>query len=155
MKAIIQRVISASVTVDGRIQGEVGEGLLVLLGVKPEDTEKEAEYLAAKLCNLRIFTDQEDKMNLSLLSIGGEMLVVSNFTLYGDCRKGNRPSFVGAARPETAQPLYNYFMECVRKQGVSKVASGVFGAHMEVRLVNNGPVTLVLDTDEIMPGKRS
>ena len=153
MRALIQRVSHASVAVEGTCVGEIQQGLLVLLGVGPQDTEKEADFLAEKCANLRIFTDENDKMNLSLLDIGGEMLVVSQFTLYADCRKGRRPSFVGAAAPAQADRLYEYFQEKVKQVGVQKVAHGKFGASMQVQLLNNGPVTIMLDTDEIMPKK--
>ena len=153
MRALIQRVSHASVTVEGERVGEIEKGLLVLLGVGPQDTEKQADFLAEKCANLRIFTDENDKMNLSLLDIGGEMLVVSQFTLYADCRKGRRPSFVGAASPAEADRLYEYFQQKVREIGVSKVGHGKLGASMQVELLNNGPVTIMLDTDEIMPKK--
>ena len=153
MRALIQRVSHASVTVEGERVGEIEKGLLVLLGVGPQDTEKQADFLAEKCANLRIFTDENDKMNLSLLDIGGEMLVVSQFTLYADCRKGRRPSFVGAASPAEADRLYEYFQQKVREIGVSKGGHGKFGASMQVELLNNGPVTIMLDTDEIMPKK--
>ena len=153
MRALIQRVSHASVTVEGERVGEIEKGLLVLLGVGPQDTEKQADFLAEKCANLRIFTDENDKMNLSLLDIGGEMLVVSQFTLYADCRKGRRPSFVGAASPAEADRLYEYFQQKVREIGVSKVGHGEVGASMQVELPNNGPVTIMLDTDEIMPKK--
>lgn len=133
--------------------GEIGHGILLLLGVCPQDGEKEAAWLADKVVNLRIFTDNEDKMNLSLMDVGGEMLVVSQFTLYGDCKKGRRPSYTDAARPEIADPLYQYFVCCIQDAGVPKVATGQFGADMKVALVNDGPVTLILDTAEIMPKK--
>ena len=113
MKAVIQRVTEASVTIDGQVVGEIGHGILLLLGVCPQDGEKEAAWLADKVVNLRIFTDNEDKMNLSLMDVGGEMLVVSQFTLYGDCKKGRRPSYTDAARPEIADPLYQYFVRCI------------------------------------------
>ena len=153
MKAVIQRVTEASVTIDGQVVGEIGHGLLLLLGVCPQDGEKEAAWLADKVVNLRIFTDNEDKMNLSLMDVGGEMLVVSQFTLYGDCKKWRRPSYTDAARPEIADPLYKYFVRCIQDAGVPKVATGQFGADMKVALVNDGPVTLILDTAEIMPKK--
>ena len=151
MRALIQRVSHASVTVEGERVGEIEKGLLVLLGVGPQDTEKQADFLAEKCANLRIFTDENDKMNLSLLDIGGEMLVVSQFTLYADCRKGRRPSFVGAASPAEADRLYEYFQQKVREIGVSKVGHGKVGASMQVELLNNGPVTIMLDTDGIKP----
>lgn len=153
MRALIQRVSHASVTVEGECVGKIEKGLLVLLGVGPQDTEKQADFLAEKCANLRIFVDKNDKMNLSLLDIGGEMLVVSQFTLYADCRKGRRPSFVNAAAPAEADRLYEYFQQSVKNAGVAKVEHGKFGASMQVELLNNGPVTIMLDTDEIMPKK--
>ena len=153
MRALIQRVSHASVTVEGECVGKIEKGLLVLLGVGPQDTEKQADFLAEKCANLRTFVDENDKMNLSLLDIGGEMLVVSQFTLYADCRKGRRPSFVNAAAPAEADRLYEYFQQSVKNAGVAKVEHGKFGASMQVELLNNGPVTIMLDTDEIMPKK--
>ena len=153
MRALVQRVTHASVTVEGDCVGKISEGLLVLLGVGPNDTEKEADFLAKKCANLRIFTDENDKMNLSLLDIGGQMLVVSQFTLYADCSHGRRPAFIGAAAPEFANRLYEYFQQSVQKEGVQTVQHGIFGADMKVELLNNGPVTILLDTDEIMPKK--
>ena len=153
MRALIQRVSYASVTVEGECVGKIEKGLLVLLGVGPQDTEKQADFLAEKCANLRISVDENDKMNLSLLDIGGEMLVVSQFTLYADCRKGRRPSFVNAAAPAEADRLYEYFQQSVKNAGVAKVEHGKFGASMQVELLNNGPVTIMLDTDEIMPKK--
>lgn len=150
MKAVIQRVGSARVTSQGETLGSVGKGLLILLGVAPEDTKAHAEKLADKIARLRIFSDDEDKMNLSLLQINGEALVVSNFTLYADCRHGCRPSFIGSAKPPMAEDLYAYFIECMKKQGVSKVAEGRFGADMQIDLVNDGPVTIVLESAELM-----
>lgn len=153
MRALVQRVTHASVTVEGDCVGKISEGLLVLLGVGPNDTEKEADFLAKKCANLRIFTDENDKMNLSLLDIGGQMLVVSQFTLYADCSHGRRPAFIGAAAPELANRLYEYFQQSVQKEGVQTVQHGIYGADMKVELLNNGPVTILLDTDEIMPKK--
>lgn len=151
MRALIQRVKYASVAVEGQTIGKIEQGLLVLLGVGPQDTEKEADFLADKCANLRIFVDENDKMNLSLLDIGGEMLVVSQFTLYADCKKGRRPSFIGAAAPVQADALYEYFQQKAKDAGVKKVEHGSFGADMKVELLNDGPVTIMLDTDEIMP----
>ena len=144
MRALIQRVSYASVTVEGECVGKIEKGLLVLLGVGPQDTEKQADFLAEKCANLRIFVDENDKMNLSLLDIGGEMLVVSQFTLAGDTSRGNRPGFDNAARPETAKPLYEYFSECLRAEGI-EVQNGIFQADMAVGLINDGPVTFVLE----------
>jgi D-aminoacyl-tRNA deacylase len=143
MLAVVQRVREAAVTIDGNVESHIGSGLLVLLGVSHEDAEQEAVWLAKKVANLRIFADENDKMNRSLLDAGGECLVVSQFTLHGDCRKGNRPSFIRAAPPETAIPLYERFVELLRAHGIT-VRTGVFGAMMEVALVNNGPVTILL-----------
>lgn len=147
MRAVIQRVSRAKVTVDNEITGEIGKGLLILLGVSVKDSEKDAAYLLEKILNLRIFEDSEQKMNLSLLDISGEMLVVSQFTLYGDVRKGRRPSFIEAAPPEKANMLYEYFVAEARKQ-VKKTATGKFQAMMDVELVNDGPVTILLDSEK-------
>jgi D-tyrosyl-tRNA(Tyr) deacylase len=143
--AVVQRVTESRVRVQDQTVGKIGPGLLVLLGVSPSDSEKDADYLADKLVHLRIFEDKKGKMNLSLLDIGGEMLVVSQFTLLGDCRKGRRPSFVRAAPPDRAEALYETFMDRVRSNGVS-VASGKFQAKMDVSLVNDGPVTLIVES---------
>ncbi len=147
MKAVIQRVKKASVTVEGKTVGSIGEGLLVMLGVTKEDKEENAALLAEKLSNLRIFTDENDKMNLSVLGIGGEALVISNFTLCADLRRGTRPSFDPAMPPKRANELYQYFCDCLRERGVAKVEEGVFGADMSVELINDGPVTINVDTD--------
>jgi D-aminoacyl-tRNA deacylase len=145
MKACIQRVSRAKVTVAGEICGEIGKGMLVLLGVGAGDEESDARQLADKIAGLRIFEDQQEKMNLSLRDVEGAMLVVSQFTLLGDCRKGRRPSFDAAAPPELAEALYEKFVEFIATQGIP-VATGRFRQHMEVELVNDGPVTLLLDT---------
>lgn len=145
MKIVLQRVSRAKVTVDGELTGEIGKGLLLLVGVGPEDTEESASRLAEKIGRLRIFDDADDKTNLSLRDVGGEILAVSQFTLYADCRKGNRPSFTGAAKPEPAEALYNYFVDCCRKQGFT-TACGRFGADMQVELCNDGPFTLILES---------
>ena len=147
MKAVIQRVASCTVTVDGTITGQIGSGFLILLGIEQGDTAAEAEKLSAKIAGMRIFTDENDKMNLSLQDIGGGVLVVSNFTLCADCRKGRRPNFEQAARPEIAEPLYEYFCEQMKKLGISQVERGIFGADMKVSLLNDGPVTIILDTN--------
>ena len=149
MKAVIQRVKNASVTVEGRLASEIGQGLLVLLGVADGDTERDADILAAKIANLRIFSDPDGKMNLSLLTIGGEMLVVSQFTLCANCVKGRRPDFFGAAKPDEADRLYLYFCERIKKEGVATVKTGEFGADMQVALLNDGPVTIILDSGEL------
>lgn len=145
MRAVIQRVKSSSVTVDEKQISQIGPGLLVLLGVSQSDTPSDAEYLADKVANLRIFEDPDAKMNLSVIDIAGEVLVVSQFTLYGDCRKGRRPSFVEAAAPEKAEKLYDYFTGQIEKKGIP-VQSGRFRAMMDVALVNDGPVTLILES---------
>ncbi|MCB9680831.1 MAG: D-tyrosyl-tRNA(Tyr) deacylase [Alphaproteobacteria bacterium] len=145
MRAVIQRVRQASVTVDGVVTGAIDGGLLVLLGVAPGDGPDQIAWLAPKVAQLRIFPDDAGRMDRSVADTGGGVLVVSQFTLYGDCRKGRRPSFVGAAPPEVAEPLYVRFCEALEAMGVP-VGRGVFGAHMDVALVNDGPVTLVLDT---------
>jgi len=144
MRAVIQRVKESSVTVKNEIIGKIGRGLLVLLGVANEDKADDAEYLADKIANLRIFEDDKGKMNRSLLETGGEMIVVSQFTLLGDCRKGRRPSFMNAADPEKANKLYEHFVKEVRQKGVS-VKTGRFRAMMEVSLINAGPVTIILE----------
>lgn len=147
MRAVLQRVSKASVEVDGQIIGQIGKGFLILLGVSQEDTEAAADRMADKICKLRIFEDEDGKTNLSLADVGGELLVVSQFTLYADCRKGNRPSFVKAGEPKEADRLYEYFMERCRRY-VNKVEHGSFGAHMQVELLNDGPFTLMLEGDE-------
>lgn len=145
MRAVVQRVSRASVTAYGRVCGEIGKGFLVLLGVEDLDEIEDAAYLAEKISNLRIFEDENDKMNLSLMDIKGEMLVVSQFTLHGDCRKGRRPNFMKAAGAELAEDLYTRFInECSKY--VSKVEKGQFQAHMEVSLINDGPVTILIDS---------
>ncbi len=148
MKALVQRVKKASVSVDGEVIGEIGNGLLVFIGVTHGDTEEDAAYLAEKIAHLRIFRDENDKMNLSLLDIGGGALVVSQFTLYGDCRKGRRPGFSDAAEPELADRLYEKFVELLRLQGVRQVETGRFAADMLVKLENDGPVTLMLESPD-------
>ena len=147
MKAVIQRVKSASVAVNGETVGSIGEGYMILLGVVEGDEKRHAELTAKKTASLRIFTDEDDKMNRSILDIDGEILVVSQFTLCADVKKGNRPSFINSAKPETANELYEYFMQCLKDNGVKKVEHGIFGEHMDVSLVNNGPVTILYDTD--------
>ncbi|ABG05220.1 D-tyrosyl-tRNA(Tyr) deacylase [Rubrobacter xylanophilus DSM 9941] len=145
MRVVLQRVKSASVTVEGETVASIGEGLLLLVGVGREDGEAEAGWLAEKVASLRIFGDEQGKMNLSVRDVGGEVLAVSQFTLLADTRKGNRPSFIRAADPERAEPLFEYFCERLREAGVSSVKTGVFGAVMDVALVNAGPVTIVLE----------
>ena len=148
MRAVLTRVSSASVTIDGKINGKIGKGFLILLGVGPEDSKADATKLAEKLLSLRIFTDENDKMNLGLEAVGGEVLVVSQFTLYGSVRKGRRPSFTGAADPSLAIPLYEFFLaECARLGYPPR--HGEFGADMQVESVNDGPVTIVVDSTEL------
>jgi D-aminoacyl-tRNA deacylase len=144
MRAVIQRVQRAKVTVAGEIVGEIARGWLVLLGVAPADTQKQVDWLAEKVANLRAFDDPDGKMNLSVLDVGGSMLVVSQFTLYGDCQKGRRPGFTGAAQPAVAEPLYEAFVTGLKMLGIP-VATGRFGADMQVELANDGPVTFVID----------
>ena len=149
MKAVLQRVSSAEVTSGGQVLGEIGQGLAVLLGVVAGDGVDEADFLAEKAAGLRIFEDENGKMNRSLLEVGGGMLVVSNFTLCADARRGRRPSFTGAAAPEEANALYLRFVAAAKDAGVSPVETGAFGADMRVSIENDGPVTILLDTDEI------
>ena len=144
MKAVLQRVTRASVTVEGDRVSEIGDGLLILLGIGPEDTEEKARMMTKKIAALRIFSDEAGKMNLSVRDVGGSAIVVSQFTLFADCRKGNRPAFVGAAAPSLAAPLVNRFVELLTEQGVP-TQTGVFGAHMDVELLNSGPVTIILE----------
>ncbi len=144
MRAVIQRVCQASVTVDGHITGQIDRGLVVLLGIATDDTPAAANWLAEKIATLRIFPDDDGKMNLSLIDLKASLLVISQFTLYGDCQKGRRPSFVDAAPPMVAEPLYQHFIKACKLLGIDTQA-GVFGAHMQVCLVNDGPVTLILD----------
>ncbi len=147
MRAVVQRVKSASVKVEGKLVSEIGAGVLIFLGVAHEDTATEIEYIANKVANLRIFEDEEGKMNRSLLEMGGAALVVSQFTLYGDCRKGRRPSFIKAARPELANALYEAFITALEQQNIP-TQGGTFQAMMDVELVNDGPVTILLDSDK-------
>ena len=146
MRALIQRVKEASVKIDGEIVGSIGNGMLILLGVKNGDTQAEADFLADKCLGLRIFSDAEGKMNLSAEDVGGEFLVVSQFTLYGNAMKGKRPSYIDAARPEVSEPLYEYFVARLRAAG-KKVETGQFGADMQVSLINDGPVTLMIEKE--------
>ena len=147
MRAVVQRVKSASVKVDGELVSEIRAGVLIFLGVAHDDTTTELEYIANKVANLRIFEDTEGKMNCSLLEAGGAALVVSQFTLYGDCRKGRRPSFIKAARPETANALYEQFITALEQQNIP-TQGGTFQAMMDVQLINDGPVTILLDSDK-------
>jgi len=147
LKALLQRVTRAAVTVEGRVTGQIGQGFLILLGVAGDDGEKDADYLAEKIINLRVFSDDNSKFNLSALQIKSELLVISQFTLLADARKGRRPSFTAAAPPEMAETLYNYFVRRVSDTGL-KVQTGIFGAHMLVSIVNDGPVTILLDSKD-------
>lgn len=147
MKAVIQRVSSASVEVEGKVVGSCNRGYMILFGAAEGDSEEDVVLLAKKTANLRIFTDENDKMNLSILDINGEILAISQFTLLADVKKGNRPSFINAMEPKEAERLYKMFCEELRKNGVSKVDEGVFGAEMKVSLVNEGPVTILYDTE--------
>ncbi len=145
MRAVVQRVSESAVTVEGRVVGRIGPGLMVLLGVAVDDDESDAEYMADKIAGLRCFMDADDKINLSVEDIGGSVLIISQFTLLGDCRKGRRPSLIRAARPEQALTLYESVVRRLRERGL-RVETGEFGAHMDVQLVNDGPVTLLLDS---------
>ena len=148
MRVVVQRVSEGSVTIaEKNYEGKIGKGLVVLLGIKTEDSEKDVIFLADKCCNLRVFEDENDKMNLSVKDVSGEMLIISQFTLYGDAQKGNRPGFTNAARPEEAIPLYEKFIERVKENiGESKVKTGIFGAMMMVKIFNDGPVTIIIDS---------
>ena len=148
MRLVIQRVSKSNVKVDGKIVGEIGKGYMVLVGITEGDDEKIVDKMVEKLVNLRIFEDTENKMNLSLIDIGGSILSISQFTLYANCKKGRRPSFVEAAKPEIAKPLYEYFNSTLEKKGI-EVEKGIFGAMMDVSLNNDGPVTIILDSKEI------
>ncbi|MED4754062.1 D-aminoacyl-tRNA deacylase [Brevibacillus choshinensis] len=145
MRVVVQRTQEASVTVAGEVVGQIEHGLMLLVGITHEDGEKEVEFVADKIANLRIFEDDEGKMNHSVLETGGQILSVSQFTLYGDCRKGRRPNFMAAARPERAEPLYELFNKKLREKGL-QVETGRFGAMMDVRLLNDGPVTLIVES---------
>ncbi|MEG0376921.1 MAG: D-aminoacyl-tRNA deacylase [Eubacterium sp.] len=148
MRAVIQRVKSSEVVVDKKVIGSIGKGFNLLLGIKEDDTEKDIDYIIQKTINLRVFEDAEGKMNLSLLDVGGELLVVSQFTLYGDCRKGRRPSFFRSGPVDAAKEKYNLFVEKLKKESVVKVETGEFQAEMEVSIVNDGPVTILLDSEK-------
>ena len=148
MKALIQRVTKSKVIIDRKVVGEIGKGYVILLGVKEGDSEKEADLIASKIINLRVMSDENDKMNLSIKDADGEILVVSQFTLYADTTGGRRPSFIRAAKPELAEKLYLYFIDKLKQLGVKNVQTGEFGAYMTVEIVNDGPVTIMLDSEE-------
>lgn len=148
MRAVVQRVTKASVSVEGKLVGEIGNGLMVLLGVGDEDNDQDLQYLVEKVVGLRIFQDENDKMNLSLIDVKGELLIVSQFTLYGDARKGKRPSFIKSAKPDIGEMYYEEFIKKTKSLGI-KTEKGIFGAHMDVHLINNGPVTILLDSKKI------
>ena len=150
MRCVIQKVTRARVSVDGETVGEIGLGFVALIGVRVDDGEADVRYITDKVAHLRIFEDEAGKMNLALGDVGGAILSISQFTLYADCRKGNRPSFIRAARPETAAPLYDYFNATLREQYNLQVETGRFGADMKVDFINDGPVTILLDTDELI-----
>lgn len=149
MRIVIQRVREASVKINDKIVGEIQQGLLVLLGIEHVDSELDADYLIQKLIHLRIFGDEEGKMNLSVSDISGDLLIVSQFTLFADKKKGNRPSFIRSARPEQARPLYDYFLSQLNKLFCGKIENGVFGANMQVELINDGPVTIIIDSKDL------
>ena len=152
MRAVLQRVHSASVVADGVKSGEISQGLYILLGVEKEDTTSDAELLATKIAKLRIFSDENSKMNLSVKDVNGEILVVSNFTLYANYSHGNRPDYFTSASPDIANPLYEYFKECLRRENI-RVESGIFGADMTSNLLTNGPVTIIMDSENLKKGK--
>lgn len=154
MKAVLTRVSRASLTINGKKGGSIEKGFLVLLGIGEKDTEKEASFLASKCAGLRIFEDENGKMNKALEDIGGKIMVVSNFTLYADCSHGKRPSFINAAKPDISIPLYEHFKNELTRLNV-EIVSGEFGADMQIDHINDGPVTIILDTDEIMKGKKN
>ena len=147
MRVVVQRVKQASVTINGKVNGKIGTGFLVLLGITSSDTTTDVDYLVKKVCNLRIFNDENNRMNLSLKDVSGALLIISQFTLYGDCSNGNRPSFIEAAKPNIAIPLYEYFISECKKQ-ISVVETGIFGADMKVNLLNDGPVTIIIDSKD-------
>ena len=147
MRVVVQRVKQASVTINGKVNGKIGKGFLVLLGITSSDTTTDVDYLVKKVCNLRIFNDENNRMNLSLKDVSGALLIISQFTLYGDCSNGNRPSFIEAAKPNIAIPLYEYFISECKKQ-ISVVETGIFGADMKVNLLNDGPVTIIIDSKD-------
>ena len=152
MKIVLQRVKEASVTIDGEIHGAIGKGYMILVGFNEEDNHEIIDRLVEKVIHLRVFEDENQKMNRSLLDVEGSILSISQFTLYADCRKWRRPSLINAAKPDISSPLYDYFNECLRNQGIH-VETGIFGADMKCALINDGPVTIVLDSDELIPHK--
>ena len=152
MRAVVQRCNWCKITLENGEVSETGKGLVVLLGVGKEDNDNDVNYIADKVMNMRVFEDENQKMNRSLLDVEGSILSISQFTLYADCRKGRRPSFINAAKPDISSPLYDYFNECLRNQGIH-VETGIFGADMKCALINDGPVTIVLDSDELIPHK--
>ena len=147
MRAVIQRVKKSTLSIEGEVYSQIGYGFMVLLGVTHDDTKEDAKVLAEKISKLRVFRDSEDKMNLSILDVDAEIQIVSQFTLYADCHKGNRPAFIDAALPEKANELYEYFVDEMRKTGIKKVVTGVFGADMEIDFINDGPVTIILECE--------
>lgn len=149
MRALIQRVISGKVIINSQLKSQIEKGYVILLGVKTGDSEKEADFLVEKIVNLRVMSDENDKMNLSIKDVDGEMLVVSQFTLYADTTGGRRPSFIKAAKPDIAKQLYLYFIGKLKEAGIKNVQTGEFGEYMEVEIINDGPVTIMLDTDEL------
>ncbi len=149
MKAVLQRVINSSVAIEGEVKGSINQGFMILLGVVKGDTKEDADKLVKKIPNLRVFEDENGKMNLSCLDVNGDILVISQFTLCADCSHGRRPSFINSAPPDEANALYEYFTEELKKSGVSRVETGVFGADMKVSLINDGPVTIILDSKEL------
>ena len=152
MKVVVQRVSESSVTIDGCVQGSIQKGFMVLVGFCPDDTKEIVDKMVDKVIGLRVFEDENQKMNRSLIDVEGSILSISQFTLYADCRKGRRPSFIDAAKPDISSPLYDYFNESLRNQGIH-VETGIFGADMKCALINDGPVTILLDSDDIMPRK--
>ena len=149
MRIVIQRVSSASVTIDGKIHSSIGHGLMILAGFEVSDTEKSIEWLSQKIVNMRIFSDADGKMNLSVLDVGGEILAVSQFTLHASTRKGNRPSFIRAAPQNISEPLYDNFVKKLSELLAKPIATGIFGAYMQVQLINDGPVTIIMDTEDL------
>lgn len=148
MRVLLQRVTGGKVSIDNKVVGEIGKGYVILLGVKEGDSDKEADILAEKVVNLRVMSDSQDKMNLSIKDVGGEILVVSQFTLYADLSAGRRPSFIGAAKPDEANRLYEYFIGKLKSLGIKNMQTGKFGAYMQVEIVNDGPVTIMLDSEQ-------